>query len=183
MLFRFAVAVTIIELGLTAFAAVLVSYTDPPPSFATEADLRSLGLTYGAHENRRWLQADAPCYDTKATLTEPAAQLWVSHRTFATATDLDFRRSRDEVNRGRPERGETVIINEPLPGEKGYAVRHAGPKSSRFELVRLHGRDLLIVRVLREMPYDGPAGVEMARCERRARVVQELIMSRLRWRD
>jgi hypothetical protein len=83
--------------------------------------------------------------------------------------DLDFRRSREEVNRGHPERGETTIIEEPLPGERGYAVRQAGPKSSRFELVRLHGNDLLIVRVLREKPYDAQPGAEMARCERRAR--------------
>jgi len=183
MLFRFAVAITIIELGLTAFASVLVTYTDPPPSFATEGDLASLGLSYGRHQNRRWLHMDAICYDTKAELEEPAAQLWVSHRTLSTATDLDFRRAREEVNRSHPERGETVIINEPMPGEKGYAVRQAGPTSSRFELVRLRGQDLLIVRVLREKPYDGPPGAEMARCERRARVVQELIMSRMRWRD
>jgi len=183
MLFRFAVAVTIIELVLTAFASVLVSYTDPPPSFATESDLTSLGMSTSAHENRRWLHMDAPCYETKATLTEPTAQLWVSHRTLATAVDLDFRRSREEVNRQHPERGETTIIEEPLPGEKGYAVRHASPRSSRFELVRLHGSDLLIVRVQRDKPYDGQPGAEMARCERRARVIQEMIMTRMRWRD
>jgi hypothetical protein len=183
MLLRFAVAVTIIELVLTAFASVLVSYTDPPASFATEADLRALGMSTTAHENRRWLQMDVPCYETKATLTEPVAQLWVSHRTLAGAVDVDFRRSREEVNRAHPERGETTIIDEPLPGEKGYAVRQAGPKSSRFELVRLRGNDLLIVRVLREKPYDAQPGAEMARCERRARVIQEMIMTRMRWRD
>jgi hypothetical protein len=183
MLLRFAVAVTIIELALTALASVLVTYTDPPASFVTEADLNSLGITASAHESRRWLQMEVPCYETKATLAEPAAQLWVLHRTLAGPVDLDFRRSREEVNRERPERGETTIIEEPIPGERGYAVRHAGPKSSRFELVRLHGNDLLIVRVLREKPYDGQPGAEMARCERRARVIQEMLMARMRWRD
>ena len=183
MLFRFAVTVTIIELALTGFVSMLVTYTDPPPGFVTDADLRSLGLPPQTHENRRWLNMDAPCYDTKATLSDPPAEVWVSLRTLRTAIDIEFRRSREVVNQTHPERGETVIIDEPMPGEKGYAVRHAGPKSTRFELVRLHGNDLLIVRVLRDPPYDAPPGAEMVRCERRARVIQELLMSRLRWRD
>jgi len=47
-----------------------------------------------------------------------------------------------------------VIINEPMPGEQGYAVRHSGPKSARFELVRIRKGEMLIVRVIREKPFD-----------------------------
>jgi hypothetical protein len=183
VLFRFAVIVTALEVGLTAAASILVTYTDPPPGFATENDLRSLGLSYRTHENRRGESGNAPYYDTRATLTGPEASLFVSLRTDATPTDFDFRRSRDEASQERPERGELVIINEPIPGEQGYAVRHNGPKSLRFELVRIRRNEMLIVRVVREKPYDSKASVEMARCERRARLVQEHLMVKLRWRD
>jgi len=37
MLLRFAVIVTVFELALTAVASVLVTYTEPPPGFATES--------------------------------------------------------------------------------------------------------------------------------------------------
>jgi len=164
VLFRFAVIVTALEAGLTAAASILVTYTDPPPGFATESDLRTLGLNYRTHENRRWESGNAPCYDTRAALTGPEGALYVSLRTDATPTDFDFRRSRDEVHRDLPERGELVIINEPIPGEQGYAVRHVGPKSVRFELVRIRRNEMLIVRVVREKPYDAKAAVEMTRC-------------------
>lgn len=183
MLMRFAIAVTVLEVALTALASVLVTYTDPPPGFATEQDLRALGFSFSAHENTRWTAADAPCYDTRATLTSPDAKLYVSFRTDATTTDFSFRRSRDEASRERPERGEITIINEPMPGEEGYAVRQRGPKSARFELVRLRRGDMLIVRVVREKPFEASDAVELSKCERRARLVQEMIMSRLRWRD
>jgi len=164
-------------------ASVLVTYTDPPPGFATENDLRSLGLTFSAHDNRRGESGNSPYYDTRATLTHPDASLFVSLRSDATMTDFEFRRSRDEASRGHPERGELVIINEPFSGEEGYAVRHSGPNSARFELVRLRKGEMLIVRLVREKPFDISPPAELARCERRARLVQELLMVKLRWRD
>jgi hypothetical protein len=183
MLLRFAVVITALELVLTAAASVLVTYTEPPPGFATESDLRDLGLTFDEHENRRWVHMNAPCYDTRAKLSSPAASLYVSLRTDSTATDFQFRRAREEVIRDHPELGEAVLINEPLPGEEGYAVRHRGPKSVKFELVRLRGSDLLIVRVVREQPFDTLAAAELSKCERRARSVQEHLMFKMRWRD
>jgi hypothetical protein len=183
MLFRFAVIVTILELGLTAVASVLVTYTEPPPGFATEGDLRDLGLKFSKHENRRWVSVNAPCYDTRATLLAPDAALYVSLRTDALKTDYEFRRSREEVWRDQPDRGEVVLINEPIPGEEGYAVRHRGAKSVRFELVRHRRAEMLIVRVTREAPYDTLPAAELSRCERRARVIQEHLMAKMRWRE
>jgi hypothetical protein len=183
MLLRFAVAITIVELALTAMATVLVTFTDPPPGFATETDLNSLGLSFSAHDNRRGESGNSPYYDTRATLTHPDGSLFASLRTDATITDFEFRRSRDEANRDHPERGEVVIINEPFSGEQGYAVRHSGPNSARFELVRIRKGEMLIVRLVREKPYDTIPAAEMARCERRARLVQEHLMVKLRWRD
>jgi hypothetical protein len=183
MLLRFAVVVTLLEAALTAMAAILVTYTDPPPGFATENDLRSLGLSFSDLQNRRWESGNSPCYDTRATLRSPDSAFFVSLRTDATPTDFEFRRSKDEAAREHPEQGELVIVNEPIPGEQGYAVRHSGPRSVRFELVRIRKGELLIVRVVREKPFDSVPAAELSRCERRARIVQEHLMVKLRWRD
>ena len=183
MLFRFAIIVTILELVLTALASVLVTYTEPPPGFVTEADLKELGIRVEEHQNSRSGQMNAILYDTRAKLASPTATLYASLRTDALRTDFDFRRSREDVVSGRPERGESVVINEPLPGEEGYAVRHRGPTFVRFELVRFRRNEMLIVRVVREQPYDTLASAELSKCERRARAVQEHLMFKLRWRD
>jgi len=47
-----------------------------------------------------------------------------------------------------------VIINEPMPGEQATRCGHSGPKSARFELVRIRKGEMLIVRVIREKPFD-----------------------------
>jgi len=183
MLLRFAVVVTVLELVLTAGASVLVSYTEAPPGFATDDDLRELGLAYTQHRNSREGSLQAPIYDTNATLAAPTATLWVRYRADQSKTDFEFRRSREEVRRGRAEFGELVLIDEPMPGEQGYAVRHRGPASVRFELVRLRGSEMLIVNVVRKQPYDNLPAAELARCERRARIIQEQLMMKLRWRE
>jgi hypothetical protein len=183
MLLRFAVVVTVLELVLTAAASVLVTYIEAPPAFATENDLRDLGLAFTVHRNSREGTIQAPIYETTAALASPPASLFVSFRADRIKTDFDFRRAREEIRRDRPEFGESVIINEPLPGELGYAVRQRGPNSVRFELVRLHGSEMMIVSVVRKMPYDNLPAVELSHCERRARVVQEHLMMKLRWRE
>jgi hypothetical protein len=183
MLLRFAVVVTVLELVLTATASVLVTYTEAPPAFATPSDLRELGISFTDHRNAREGSIQAPIYDTTATLSSPTATLTVRYRSDQSKTDFDFRRSREEVWRDRPENGELVIINEPLPGEQGYAVRHRGPNSVRFELVRLRGTEMLTVRVVRRTPFENLPAAELSRCERRARVVQEHLMMKLRWRE
>jgi|SRR6185295_15100553 len=183
MLLRFAAVVTVLEVVLTLAASVLVTYTEPPVAFVTETELSELGIKADEHENKRWVHLNAPCYDTRAKLTAPAMSLYVSLRTDATATDFGFRRSREEVIREHADRGEAVVINEPLPGEEGYAVRHRGPNSARFELVRLRGNEMLIVRVIREKPFDTTDSAAMSRVEHRARAVQEHLMFKMRWRD
>lgn len=76
-----------------------------------------------------------------------------------------------------------MIINEPIPGELGYAVRHRTAKSVRFELVRLRRSELFIVRVSRDIPAGALPSAELSRCERQARQVQEHLMFKMRWRD
>ena len=183
MLLRFAVVVTVLELVLTATASVLVTYTEAPPAFATQSDLRELGISFTEQRNSREGSLQAPIYDTHATLSSPTATLFIRYRADQSKTDFDFRRSREEVSRERPENGELVIVNEPLPGEQGYAVRHRAASSVRFELVRLRGTEMLTVRVVRRAPFENLPAAELSRCERRARVVQEHLMMKLRWRE
>jgi hypothetical protein len=182
-MFRFAAIVTAIELVLTAGASILVSYTEAPPAFATEADLNGLGIPFASLETDRRMIQGALAYETRATLSSPPAELYVSLRTKASAADCDFRRAREESPSATPDRGEVTVINEPLPGEKGYAVRHRAASFVRFELVRLKGDELFIVRVKRALPFDLPIAAELSRCERRARIVQEHVMTKMRWRD
>jgi hypothetical protein len=183
MLLRFAVAVTALEFALTIAASILVTYTEPPTGFLTEQELRELGISFVEHENRRWVHLNAPCYDTRATLSSPSASLYVSLRTDSSQADYDFRRRREEAIRERRDRGEVVLINEPLPGELGYAVRFRGDNAVRFEMARLHGRDMLIVRVIEEKPFDTTESAALSKCEHRARAVQEHLMFKMRWRD
>jgi len=183
MLLRFAVVVTALEFALTIAASILVTYTEPPAGFLTEQELAELGMKFEEHENRRWVHLNAPCYDTRATLSAPGASLYVSLRTDATPTDFGFRRRREEAIRERQDRGELVLINEPLPGEEGYAIRYRGANAVRFELARLHGRDMLIVRVIDEKPFDTTESGALSKCEHRARAVQEYLMFKMRWRD
>jgi hypothetical protein len=183
MLLRFAIVVTLLELVLTAAASILVTYTEAPPAFATENDLRDLGIAFAEHRNVRGGPMNSPTYESIVTLSSPTATLYVEMRTDSSRIDFGFRRSREEVISKNPELGESVIINEPLPGEEGYAVRHRGPNAVRFELVRLRGSDMLKVRVVRKTPYENLPAAELSRCERRARVVQEHLMMKLRWRE
>lgn len=183
MLYRFAVTVTALELLLTLGASVLIRFTEPPTAFLTETELTGLGMTFQSHDNTRTLRQDVVCYDTHATLRSPTASLYASLRSDTSATDFDFRRRREEAIREHPERGEVLLINEPLPGEEGYAVRYRGANSVRFEAVRLRGREMLIVRVTREKPFDTTESAALSKCELRARAVQEHLMFKMRWRD
>ncbi len=114
-----------------------------------------------------------------------ACDLLDSKLTYAKASEADFafRRRREEAIGERSDRGEIVLVNEPLPGEEGYAVRYRGPNSVRFELVRRRGSDMLVVRVSREKPFDTIDSAALSKCELRARAVQEQLMFKLRWRD
>src|SRR5689334_12100341 len=127
MLLRFACVVTVLEFLLTIAASVLVTFTEPPTAYITDSELSNLGMKVDRHENRRVTQLNIPRYETHAQLGSPSASLYVSLRMDASPTDYQFRRRTEEAIRERPDRGELVLINEPMPGEEGYAVRYRGP--------------------------------------------------------
>jgi hypothetical protein len=175
---RFAVAVTVLELVLTAGAAWWVTLAESTGAHVTERDLGELGLPFTSVTPSSTRAGDTANHETRAALLDPGQTLYTSLRTGSTAVDFDHRKRREEAWARKSGGGAAhSIADEPLPGEEGYSVRQSGPKSLRFELVRLRGSDLLIVRITMDAPGHG----EMAKAERRARKVQERLMGRLGW--
>lgn len=180
---RFALIVTLVELALTAAAALWITAEEAGGTFLTERDLETLGIPYSALAASTRRQGEALTQDARATLSNPVQSLYVSLRPETSLTDYEFRKGREEALTRRPDRGQVSLSTEPWGEELGYAVRHQSDKSMRFELTRHRSGDLLIVRVVREAPYPAGAAQEMALCERRARQVQEHLLVRLGWRD
>jgi hypothetical protein len=181
---RFAVVLTLVELALTVAATLTISLIEPGEPYVTEADLRGLRLPFSSSSTRRTKSFDGRIfYDTSVELADPPQTLHVSIRAGSSDVDYDHRLNRERQNHQKPRHGTIVLIDEPMPGERGYALRQRGPDSVRAELVRLRGTDLLIVRVSRAQPYDTTPDQEVVRCERRARMVELFLLEKLRWRE
>jgi hypothetical protein len=174
---RFMIAVTTVELLLTALAAWWVTAAESVGAHVTERDLREFSIPFTSLTPTSTRSGDTANHETRARFRDPEQSLYTSLRTGATTTDFEFRKGREEALQRKADRGPLSIVDEPLPGELGYSLRHSGTKSLRFELVRLRGSELLIVRVGMENPGAG----DMAKAERRARLVQERIMGRIGW--
>ncbi len=180
---RFAVIVTLVELALTAGAALWITAEEVGGTLVSSRDLETLGIPCSALSPSTRRQGELLLQDVRATLSNPEQTLHVSLRPGTSTTDFEFRRGREEALSRRRDRGQVSLSTEPWGDEPGYAVRHQGEKSMRFELARLRRGELLIVRIAREAPYAAGAAQEMAGCERRARQVQELLLHRMGWND
>lgn len=180
---RFALIVTLVELTLTAGAVLWITAEEVGGALVSSRDLEALGIPCSGLAPSTRRQGEVLIQDVRATLSNPAQTLYVSLRPGTSATDFQFRQGREEALSRRPDRGQISLSMEPWGDESGYAVRHPGEKSMRFELARHRGGDLLIVRVVSESPYPAGAAQEMAVCERRARQVQEHLLVRLGWRE
>lgn len=181
---RFAVTMALVEVALTAAATFTITLVEPGEPYITERDLRALRLPFASLTTSRTKRFDQQVfYDTRVQLSDPPQVLTVSVRTEATEVDYDHRFNRERQRQGDPRHGALVVFEEPMPGERGYALRQRGPSSVRFELARLRGTDLLVVTVTRARPYDGTPDQEVVRCERRARVVELLVLEKLGWRE
>jgi len=181
---RFALLVTLVEIGLTAGAALLIAWNEEPEPFLTRDDLRTLDLPYESLRNERVPSLQAlHCYESRAVLRVPRQSVYVSYRVEAGPKDLESRREKERALLEKKEAGQGSLIDEPFDGERGYAVRHRGPHGARMELVRARGRDLFIVRVSQEGVQGAEAQAAVARCDRLAHLIQHQIMTKLRWRD
>jgi hypothetical protein len=181
---RFALAMTLVEIALTVAATLTISLIEPGEPYVTEGDLRDLRIPCGSVTNTRTKRFDGQVfYESRAELRDPPQTLFVSLRTEASDVDFDHRLNRERQSLADPKNGAGALIDEPMPGERGYMLRHRGNASARTELVRLRDNVLLVVRVSRPKPYDSTPDQEVVKCERRARVVELRLLEKLGWRE
>ena len=180
-MWRFAAAITLLEILLTAFAASLFTVDREPDPYMTADDLAEVNLPFEGHRAQRQNRFEALLgYDTHATLLRPRQILWVSVRVDQTRDDFDARRRREENWATKPSFGKSAILDDPGHGDVGFTVRHRSAKGARCELVRFREGRMLVVKVsISEMAAS--ADEELAACERRARIVQERMFEKLRW--
>lgn len=180
-MWRFATAVTLIEIGLTAFTAALFGLESDPDPYLTTDDLREFNFPFESHETERRLRFEALLgYESSTVLLHPRQSAWVSARVDQTEIDFASRRRREENWAAKGEPGATLILDDPGHLDQGYLVRQRSPSGARCELVRFRGDRMLIVKVSRRDFVEAPEE-ELAACERRARVLQARMLQKLRW--
>jgi hypothetical protein len=177
-MWRFAIAITLIEILLSALAAALFTMDFDPEPYLTAEELRGLNFPHEGHATRRRIRFDELLgYDSEATLLHPKQSLWVGVRVNQTRADYDARRRREENWATKASFGTSMILDDPGPKDVGFTVRHRRAPYVRCELVRFMGDRMLIVKVSSE---SGPEDEALAACERRARVIQARMLSKLR---
>ncbi len=181
---RFAVTMALVEIALTIGAAFAITLVEPGEPYLSEADLRGLRIPFESVRTSRTKRFDSQVfYDTRVQLLGPPQTLYVSVRTESSAVDFEHRLNRERQRQRDPKQGAIALLEEPMPGEQGYTLRHRGPSSVRSELVRFRGTDLFIVSVGRSRPFDSTPDQEVVRCERRARTVELYLLEKLGWRN
>ena len=180
-MWRFAAAITLLEILLTAFAASLFTADDGPAFYMTPDDLAEVNLPFEGHRVQRQIRFEALLgYDSQATLLRPRQSLLVSVRVDQTRVDFDARRRREENWSTKASFGKSSILEDPGHGDVGYTVRQRSATGARCELVRFQDGRMLVVKVSNG-ELAAAADEELAACERRARIVQERMFEKLRW--
>ncbi len=180
---RFAVAVTAVELALTLGAVVFISVAESGEPYLAREEFESLGIPVEKYSTDRRLRFGALfSYDTHAYVKAPGPAITLSLRVNAPREEFSAREAGERQLRPRDGDERPVVNDESWPGEPGYAVRHRGRHGVRSELVRLHGKELLIVRVVATGTAAATSGEEAAKCERLARTVLGVMVRKLGWR-
>jgi hypothetical protein len=182
-MWRFATAITLLEILLTAGTASLFTLDADSDGFLTTDDLSLINLPFEEHKTKRQSRFDALLgYDSNTVLLSPRQSAWVSARVDQAEIDFAARRRREENWAAKSGLGTSVIFDDPGPDDAGYLVRQQNEKSVRCELVRYRGGRMLVVKVSRNELVGKPAE-ELAVCERRARLIQGRMLEKLRWWD
>jgi hypothetical protein len=179
---RFATAVTGAQVLLTTLAALWIGIAEDTEGAVSEADLAALRIPFETLRSDTWRQEPQSCHDSRAKLLDPEQSLYVSRRSGVDSIDFEYRRGREEATGRRAGRGEHTLVIEAVPGGRGYSVRHRTPNTLRFETVRWRGGQMVVVRVTASGGEEAHPGAGLAGCERRARQVQDLLLTRLGWR-
>lgn len=180
-MWRFATAVTAVELILTGFTAALLSFESEPDPYLTRDDLAEYSLAFENFETARRIRFDAlHSFDSTFTLLHPRQAVWISVRVDQTDVDFLARRRREENWATKPGFGTSTILDDPGHGDLGYSVRHRSATAARCELVRFKGDRMLVVKVSQSEAPDA-SDESLAVCERRGRLLQAKMLQKLRW--
>lgn len=180
---RFAVTVTAVELALTLGAALFITFAETGEPFLSRGEFEMLGIPLERYSTHRQTRFGALfSYDTQVTVKGPGPAILVSLRVGTPRSEYDSRLQGERWAKAREGDEAPVVNDESWPEEPGYAVRHRGRNGVRAEVVRLHGKDMLIVRAIRMNVPPERAGEEVSACERMARIVQEYAAQKLGWR-
>ena len=182
---RFAVIITAVELALTLGALLFVTLAQTRDPYVDREEFDELGIPLEKHSTEARMRFGSLfSYDTQAVVKDSGAKITVSVRIHTPREEFDAREASERASRMREGEERPVVNDESWPGEPAYAVRHRGRTGVRSELVRLHGREMLIVRVTR-MPDPSKAtpGEMAAKGERLARVIQGFMTRKLGWRE
>ena len=180
-MWRFAIAITALEIVLTVFTASLFTADYDADAFLTPDDLALVNMPFDELKTQRQTRLEALLgYDSNMILARPRQNAWVSVRVSQAAVDFDARRRREENWAMKSAAGTWTILDDPGHDDVGYTVRHRTATSARSELVRFRGGRMLIVKVAKS-ELVGVPDEELAGCERRARILQERMLEKLRW--
>lgn len=180
---RFSLVISAIEVVLTFGAALVIAMIDHSEPGLTEDDLRAVDLSCEKFTASAYQQFDVRYFDTRATLSASKQSVYVSHRFNLTPSDFDLKREKERTLVDRRDSGEGVITDDPFEGERAYVLRHRGADAVRAELVRVRGDEMILVRVTRAGVTGAAGKTEVANCERNARVIQDYLLQRWRWRE
>jgi len=181
---RFAVIITAVELALTLGALLFVTLAETRDPYLDTEDFEGLGIPVEKHSTDPRMRFGALfSYDTQAVAKGPGPAITISVRVNTPREEFEAREAAERSYRTREGEERPVVNDESWPGEPAYAVRHRGRNGVRSELVRLRGREMLIVRVIRMNPTDMPPGVTASTCEHLARLVQGAMVRKLGWRE
>ena len=179
---RFAVTVTLIELVLTLAASVVITLTEGFDPYIGESELTGLGLEPREYRTyRRRYYFGGAQHITRAVVGECGHKLKLRYIQDVAGKDFEWELSR-VIKRQADSTPDSpvIVIREPFPGETGYGVREITPRRVLSELVRLRADEMMIVEV--SATKDNIRRTEAIRCERHARLVQQLMLLKMGWR-
>lgn len=181
---RFAVIITAVEVALTLGALLFVTLAETRDPYLDREEFEGLGIPVEKYSTDPRMRFGALfSYDTQAVVKGPGPAITISVRVNTPREEFEAREAAERAARLREGEERPVVNDESWPGEPAYAVRHRGRNGVRSELVRLHGREMLIVRVIRMDAPGASAGELASTCERLARLIQGFMARKLGWRE
>ena len=181
---RFAVTITAIEVALTVFASLWITFAESGEPYITPEEFAQLGIEVENCTSEHRTRFGSPfSYDTQAVVKGGGPSIYVSLRIQTPKAEYDGRLAGEQFP--KPKEGDEVpsVTNEPWRKELGYGARQRGRNGFRSEVVRFRGSDMLVLRVIWMTRPESNPGFQAARCERLVRQLQDHMLLKLGWRE